>query len=109
MDADSSDQRNLTRHPQPDGDAGYLWSPDGRSIAFTTSRDGNSEIYVMNADGGDPQRLTRSPGAEALLSWSPDSRRIAFQRWPSTPRWAFFVMNVDGTGVRKVTWSIPRR
>ena len=107
MDADSSDPRNLTHHPLRDGEAGYLWSPDGRSIAFTTSRDGNSEIYVMNAEGGDQRRLTRSPEQELLLSWSPDGRRLAFQRAPSKPRWAFFVMSVDGSGVRKVSWEAP--
>jgi Tol biopolymer transport system component len=109
MDADARNPRNLTNHPRRDGEGGFLWSPDGTRIAFTTNRDGNTEIYVMDADGSDPQRLTRSPGAEALVSWSPDSRRIAFQRWPSTPRWGFFVMNADGTHIRKVTWRLPSR
>jgi Tol biopolymer transport system component len=109
MNGDGTDLRNLTRHPLRDGDAGHLWSPDGSRIAFTTNRDGNSEVYVMNADGNDPRRLTRSAEDDLLLSWSPDSRHIAFQRAPSSPRWAFFVMNADGTGIRKVAWALPRR
>jgi hypothetical protein len=35
------------------------------------------------------------------------AEEIAFQRIPSNPRWAFFVMNADGTGVHKVTWKLP--
>ena len=108
--AATSEPRNLTNGAAPDGDGanGFLWSPDGRLIAFTTSRDRNTEIYVMRADGTEPRRLTRSGEDENLLAWSPDSRRIAFQRSASKPRWAFFVMNADGSGVRKVAWTLPR-
>jgi Tol biopolymer transport system component len=108
MDADGSDPRNLTNDPGADGVSGFLWSPDGRRIAFTTRRDGNTEVYVMTADGSGQTRVTRSREDEVLLSWSPDGGRIAFQRWPSTPRWAFFVMNADGGAARKVTWSPPK-
>jgi TolB protein len=107
MNADGSDPRNLTDDPDRDGDGGSLWSPDGRTIAFTTNRDGNNEIYVMDSDGSYPRRLTRSPEDEGLLGWSPEGRRIAFQRYPSKPRWAFFVMNADGSGVKKVAWAAP--
>ena len=66
MSADGSDQRRLTRNPADDG-VGYLgwsssaWSPDGREIAFASQRDGNDEIYVMNADGSGVRRLTNDP------------------------------------------------
>ncbi|MGZ8567312.1 MAG: DPP IV N-terminal domain-containing protein [Actinomycetota bacterium] len=56
------------------------WSPDGTKIAF--HRDvsaGNSEIFVMNADGTDPTRLTEDPAFDLGPSWSPDGSRIAFQ------------------------------
>ena len=89
------------------GAAGLLWSPDGRRIAFVSTRDGDPEVYVMNADGSSVKRLTRAAGEEFLVSWSPDGRKLAFQRDRSTPRWAFFVMNADGTGVRKVSWPVP--
>lgn len=45
------------------------WSPDGKKIAFQTARDGNFEIYVMNADGTDPRRLTDHPGFDGAPSW----------------------------------------
>ena len=38
------------------------WSPDGSKIAFASGRDGNAEIYVMNADGTNVVRLTNDPG-----------------------------------------------
>jgi Tol biopolymer transport system component len=109
MNADGSAPRNLTRHRWSDGrEGGLLWSPDSRKLAFGTNRDKNAEIYVMNADGSVQRRLTKTPEVEEwAFSWSPDGRRIAFGRFPATPRWAFFVMNADGTGVRKVTWSLP--
>ena len=109
MDADGRNPRNLTIHPLRDGEGGFLWSPDGSKIAFMSNRDSKNGLYVMNADGSDQRRLTRSSGYETLLSWSPDGRKLVFQRHPSTPRWAFFVINADGTGVRKVTWAAPRR
>jgi TolB protein len=110
MNADGSDPRNLTNHPLRDGEDGQygpLWSPDGRKLMFTTNRDRNVEIYAMNADGSGLRRLTRTKGYDTPLSWSPDGRRIAFRSEPVKPRWAFYVMNSDGTGVRKVDWSLP--
>jgi Tol biopolymer transport system component/streptogramin lyase len=56
------------------------WSPDGTRIAF--HRDvsaGDSEIFVMNADGTDPTRLTDDPAFDLGPTWSPDGTRIAFQ------------------------------
>ena len=53
-------QRNLTR--PPGGGRNPAWSPDGRRIAFLTGRDGNFEVYVMNADGSGQRNLTRKQG-----------------------------------------------
>jgi TolB protein len=56
------------------------WSPDGRELAFMSNRDGNFDIYVMNANGGDVRRLTDPPGIDSVPSWSPRGERIAFDR-----------------------------
>ena len=47
------------------------WSPDGTKIAFASLRDGNSEIYTMNADGSSQTRITNDPGAQWDPSWQP--------------------------------------
>jgi Tol biopolymer transport system component len=63
----------LTRNPAFEADP--AWSPDGRSIAFRSTRDGNPEIYVMNADGSGQRNLTRSPADEGWIAWSPGQTR----------------------------------
>ena len=71
-------------------------------IAFTSNRDGNDEIYVMNADGTGVTRLTNNPASDQQPAWSPDGSRIAFT---SNRGGGFdiYVMNVDGTGVTRLT------
>lgn len=78
-------------------------SPDGTRIAFSSSRDGSQEIYVMNADGSNPVRLTSLPsGSAASPTWSPDGTRIAFiwEDYPSAPE--VRIVNADGTGLTTV-------
>ena len=55
------------------------WSPDGTKIAFGTNRDGNGEIYVMNADGSNLTNLTNNAADDSNPSWSPDGTKIAFR------------------------------
>src|SRR4051794_3526132 len=70
-------------------------------IAFSSLRDGNSEIYVMNQDGSAQTRLTFDPAEDTQPSWSPDGRRIAFVRAGN-----IFVMNADGSGQFGLTNSV---
>ncbi len=55
------------------------WSPDGRRIVFVSDRDGNHEIYVMNADGSNQRRLTDHPADDIRPRWSPDGKFILFE------------------------------
>ncbi len=58
---------------------GAQWSPDGRYIAFLSTRDGKSNVYVMRADGGEAWALTRYEKTDvSALKWSPDGKQIAF-------------------------------
>ena len=54
------------------------WSPDGTRIAFTSNRDGNAEIYVINRDGSNVRRLTNHPAIDTTPTWSPTGTQIAF-------------------------------
>src|SRR5207302_930733 len=47
------------------------WSPDGTQIAFISTRDGNPEVYVMNADGTGQTRITNNPADEERPDWHP--------------------------------------
>jgi Tol biopolymer transport system component len=60
-------ERRLTFSRTDDTDAS--WSPDGRQILFDTTRDGNREVYVMNADGSKPRNLTRNPAEDYANTW----------------------------------------
>jgi TolB protein len=113
MNADASEPRNLTQNPA--NDVRPAWSPDGRSIAFVSSRDGHqrmqpglrtppeqSDIYVMNADGSRKRNLTRDRASDDLPTWSPDGRRIAFLHGRGRGRGQLYVVNADGSGLRNL-------
>jgi len=82
------------------------WSPDGQRIAFSSNRDGNYELYVMNADGSGQRRLTHNRPVDAGPSWSPDGKRLAFARDPWSEDLTYldddvWVIDVDGTNDRR--------
>jgi TolB protein len=115
MNADGSGKRRLTR----DGgqNVAPAWSPDGRKIAFERrlgrvkygpcngcGRALSFEVYVMNADGTMPRRLTRR-GAQPL--WSPNGRRIGFVS-ERDGNAEIYVMNADGSEQRNLTRTRDR-
>jgi Tol biopolymer transport system component len=73
-------------------------------IAFNTGRDGDQEIYVMNADGSGQTRLTIDPRGDTEPVWSPDGLRIASQV-NIGPDAEIFVMNADGSGQMNISNS----
>ena len=117
MDANGRNQRNITNHP--DRDSGPSWSPDGKRIAFSSYRDGHpdrrpgwltSEIYVMDADGGNQQNITDHPNSDLSPAWSPDGKRIAFGSDRDEildihgfPTYEIYVMDADGENPQNLT------
>jgi Tol biopolymer transport system component len=108
MNADGTDVRRLTESATDDG--WPAWSPDGRQLVFSSVRDdciySEAEdclttgdigpwhtLYVMNADGTDQHRLTRTFGQFAV--WSPDGQYILFAPWLN-------VIRPDGTGLARI-------
>lgn len=71
-------------------------------IAFRSFRDGNWEIYTMNADGSEVRRLTNNPASDLDPAWSPDGTRIAFAS-NRDGNYEIYVMNWDGTNLVRVT------
>lgn len=71
-------------------------------IAFASDRDGNFEIYVMDADGGGQTRLTENPGEDYQPAWSPEGTRLAFVSTRDGNA-EIYVMNADGSGQTRLT------
>lgn len=77
----TDDQGHANNPDGPTYDFDQAWSPDGSKLAFTSNRDGDSfEIFTMNADGSNVQRLTNDLIDESQPAWSPDGTKIAFTR-----------------------------
>ena len=103
-----------TNLPTPGSTAGGLGTAGGstgggggaqlssNAIVFVSTRDGNPEIYSMNADGTNPRRLTTNAATDEQPSRSRDGRRIVFSsQRDGNPE--IYIMNADGTGQQRLT------
>lgn len=94
----AGDQGKLSHEEYP------AWSPNGKRIAYSSTFEGNQELYVADLDGSNRVRLTNDPAFDAHPAWSPDGKKIAF----ATNRWGDFeiaVMDADGGNVTRLTES----
>ncbi len=94
---DGSQPRRLT--VAPGTESGPLFSPDGQTIAFTGTYDGNADIYTISINGGEPKRVTWHPSADVVRSWSPDGKHLLFTSTANstTPRYPkLFTVSLNG-------------
>lgn len=111
--ADGSDLQRLTYDGASSRPA---WSPDGQKIAFMSTRHASEqpadpseiEIYIMDADGTNIQRLTRRPNADGHPDWSPDGTKIVFALYGDGndgygDEHGIYVMDADGTNLQRLT------
>lgn len=68
--------RQLTTHTGYDGNP--CWSPDGSILAFLSNRDGSPQIYAIQLDGGEAQKISNIPTGINDFLWSPDGKYFAF-------------------------------
>ncbi len=85
------------------------FSPDGEWIAFSATYDGNTDVYVVPAAGGQPRRLTWHPGADLVAGWSADGRRVLFtsaREVANSRSSQFFEVPLEGGVERKVMEAV---
>ncbi len=89
------------------GESQPRFSPDGRSVAFSSKRSGASEVWLADSDGENPRPLTHlSFYIAGYLRWSPDSQSVAFHaRLPKDPH--IYVVRVGDGSVKQITRNSP--
>lgn len=88
------------------------WSPDGKELALTTTRDGSPNLYLMDSTGGRLRRLTSAPAADSNAAWSPDGRALVFASGrdgvtgplgAARRHASLFAINADGSDLRQLS------
>lgn len=85
-------------------DAEGSYSPDGKQIVFTSMRDGDQEVYIMDADGKNPRRITNVKGYDGGPFFSPDGKRIVYRSdRVGDGNMQIFVNNLEGSAEKALT------
>ena len=98
VDVATRERRQITSHTKDN--YGARFSPDGGTIAYHSTRTGNSEIWLHHLDGRPETRITDSPGWDLYPDWSPDGERLIFLSDRGGDGFKMFIANRDGGGER---------
>ncbi|HKA22132.1 MAG TPA: protein kinase [Blastocatellia bacterium] len=91
------ERRTFLRLTVDGHNTGPVWSPDGKRIAFASTRGGHFGIYSKASDGsGSEDNLTTSENNQAPESWSPDGKMISFVEWKPDDAGDIWVLNLEG-------------
>jgi len=90
----------MTNNPSADSQA--AWAPSMQRVVFTSNRDGQNEIYLMNADGTNPVNLTNNPADDQQPAWSVDGEWIAFSS-NRNGNYEIYIQRVNGTEIINLT------
>jgi Tol biopolymer transport system component len=99
MNPDGAEVQRLTRDGSNSAPA---FSPDGQRITFSSSVDGDSDIYVMGSDGSNVEWVTANDAGDYDPTWSPDGQKIAFVGYHEAVA-QIYVVDIDGNNQRQVT------
>ena len=102
----AQDVVNITPDLFPDRNP--AWSPGGDRIAFDTSRDGNNDVFTMDVDGGNRERLTTHPASDGDPNWAPSGDALAFTSGRDGTD-AIYTMDADGTAQTRRTGGRSRQ
>jgi Tol biopolymer transport system component len=97
-DVTTGERRQLTWHTNEN--YGARFSPDGGTIAYTSSRTGNYEVFLHHLDGRPETQVTDYKGEDFLQDWSPDGRQLIFLSSRQDDQPKLFIADSDGGGVR---------
>ncbi|HEY4689096.1 MAG TPA: VWA domain-containing protein, partial [Anaerolineae bacterium] len=94
----NSDGSNLMQLPITGNSQIPVWSPDGSQIALQNDSDDWWEVWIVNAGGSNPHRITTHSEAAGSPSWSPDGQRLVYLSEPTAFYHDLYIINSDGTG-----------
>jgi len=98
---DGFEQIRLTTTPETD-DVGPVLSPDGTKVAFVSTVDDNTDIYILDLNSLAVTRVTNALEKDSAPTWSPDGQRLAFESFRDG-NYEIYVTNIDGSNQVRLT------
>jgi Tol biopolymer transport system component len=99
IDAETGSSTRLTTTSQPRIGGVPAWSPDGRLVAFSSNRDGPTNIYLKDVSRGTPEELIYQSNSlfNEVTGWSPDGRYVLFEKSEPATGWDQWLLPMEGT------------